>query len=68
MGGAALELAVSEAMKRRLGGLAEPYGRDEAGRYERLATGLTAAGTVLAALAGRSRLAAALGGALVLGG
>ncbi|MCA3747991.1 MAG: polysulfide reductase NrfD [Rubrobacter sp.] len=68
VGGAALELAVSEAMKRRLGGLAEPYGRDEAGRYERLATGLTAAGTVLAALAGRSRLAAALGGALVLGG
>ena len=69
VGGAILEIAASEVMKRRLGELAEPYGKEEAGRYEKLATTLTAGGAAITALLGRrSRLAAALGGTLTLGG
>lgn len=69
VGGAILELAVSAAMKRRLGELAEPYGKEGAGRYEKIAATLTVGGAALAALAGRrSRAAAVLGGALTLGG
>jgi hypothetical protein len=69
IGGSALEIAVSEAMKRRLGGLAEPYEKQEAGRYERLSTVLTASGAALTACLGRKRRwAAILGGALTLGG
>jgi hypothetical protein len=69
IGGTALEIAVSEAMKRRLGGLAEPYEKEEAGRYERLSTALTASGATLTATHGRrQRWAAVLGGALTLGG
>lgn len=68
LGGAAVETAASEMMKRRLGELAEPYEKEEAGRYEKLATALTVAGAVITALAGRKRGRAALGGALTLGG
>jgi hypothetical protein len=69
IGGSALEIAVSEAMKRRLGGLAEPYEKQEAGRYERLSTVLTASWAALTACLGRKRRwAAILGGALTLGG
>jgi hypothetical protein len=69
IGGSALEIAVSEAMKRRLGGLAEPYEKEEAGRYETLSTALTASGATLTAILGRKRRwAAVLGGALALGG
>ena len=69
VGGSALEMAVSEAMKRRLGELAEPYEQEEAGRYEKLATALTASGAALTTILGRKqRWAAVLGGALTLGG
>ena len=68
LGGAAVEAAASEAMKRRLGELAEPYEKEEAGRYEKLATALTATGAAITALAGRKRAWATLGGALTLGG
>lgn len=69
IGGAVLEIAASEVMKRRLGELAEPYEKEEAGRYEKLATALTMGGAAITALLGRrSRPAAVLGGALTLGG
>ena len=69
IGGSALEMAVSEAMKRRLGELAEPYEQEEAGSYEKLANALTASGAALTAILGRKRhWAAVLGGALALGG
>src|SRR5215213_6356661 len=69
IGGSALEIVVSEAMKRRLGGLAEAYEQEEAGRYEKLSTALTASGATLTAVLGRRRRwAAVLGGALALGG
>lgn len=68
IGGAVLETAASEVMKRRLGELAEPYEKEEAGRYEKLATALTFAGAAITALAGRKRGLATLGGALTLGG
>jgi hypothetical protein len=55
-------------MKRRLGELAEPYEKEEAGRYEKLATVLTATGAAITAFAGRKRAWATLGGALTLGG
>jgi hypothetical protein len=52
------ELAATALMERRLGGLVgEPYHEGEAGRYARLAKGLTLAGTGLMAVA-------VLGGAL----
>ncbi|MDQ3862563.1 MAG: polysulfide reductase NrfD [Actinomycetota bacterium] len=69
IGGSALEIAVSETMKRHLGGLAEPYEQEEAGRYEKLSTALTVSGAAFAAIFGRRRRwAAVLGGALGLGG
>ena len=69
IGGAAAEILASETMKRRLGELAEPYEREKAGRYEKLATALTTNGVAITALLGRRRRwAAVLGGALTLGG
>jgi formate-dependent nitrite reductase membrane component NrfD len=68
VGGALAELAAVEVMHRRLGDLAEPYELADAGRYAKAATGLTAAGAVVTALARRSRLLKAAGAALVLGG
>jgi hypothetical protein len=67
--GAAIQLAASELMKKRLGPfLAEPYHEGRSGRYARLAKGLTAAGTGVLALAGRRRAGAVVGGALLLAG
>jgi hypothetical protein len=70
VGGAIAELVLTEVMKRRLGRLlAEPYDKEEAGRYEKIARALTGAGAALMGLAGRRRrLAAAAGGALILAG
>jgi hypothetical protein len=69
IGGALVENAVMVAMERRLGMIGEPYKRDEAGRYAKLAKACTLGGAGLLALAGRrSRLASVAGGALVLGG
>ncbi len=66
--GAALELAAAEVMERRLGFVGEPYHEGEAGRFSRLAKGLTASGAAVTALAGRRRAGAIAGGALLLGG
>jgi hypothetical protein len=67
--GAVLELAATQLMERRLGPfLAEPYHQGESGRYARLGKGLTAAGAGVLALAGRRRLGAVAGGALLLAG
>jgi hypothetical protein len=69
IGGALVENAVMLAMERRLGFLGEPYHEGEAGRYAKLAKGLTLGGAGLLALAGRrSRLAAVAGGTVVLAG
>ena len=70
VGGALAELGATELMKRRLGTfLAEPYEGDEAGRYDKAAKACTGTGAAVTALAGRrSRVAAAVGGALVLAG
>ncbi|MEO7422417.1 MAG: NrfD/PsrC family molybdoenzyme membrane anchor subunit, partial [Ornithinibacter sp.] len=61
--GAALELGADELMKRRLGMLAEPYEEGRSGFLMRTATKLTAGATVVAAVAGRSRVGAAISGA-----
>ena len=66
--GAALELAATELMERRLGFVGEPYHEGEAGRFSRLAKGLTAGGALVTAVAGRRRSGAIAGGALLLGG
>jgi formate-dependent nitrite reductase membrane component NrfD len=69
VGAAVAENAVMVVMERRLGMLGEPYKQGEAGRYAKLAKTCSLAGAGLLALGGRrSRLAAAAGGALVLGG
>src|ERR671938_115706 len=62
-------LGLKEGMQRRLGFVGEVYEKEEAGRYGRLAKGLTAAGAGLLALRGkRSRTAAVTGSVLVLAG
>jgi polysulfide reductase-like protein len=70
VGGALLEMGAVEAMKRRLGDfLAEPYGHEEAGRYDKLSKALSGLGAAVMGLAGRRRRsAAALGGAFILAG
>jgi hypothetical protein len=67
--GALLELAAAKAMETRLGQLVgEPYRQGSAGRFTRLAKGCSAAGGALVALAGRRRVATAVGGGLLLAG
>ena len=66
--GAIAENVAMQAMERRLGKLAEPYEQGAAGRYNKAAKALTLAGAAVLGLAGRRRAAAALGGALILGG
>jgi formate-dependent nitrite reductase membrane component NrfD len=69
VGGSLAALGIATAMERKLGGLGEVYEQGRAGRYGRIAKVATAAGAALIATGGRrSRTAAALGGALVLGG
>ena len=65
--GAVGELANTWLMERRLGPfLAEPYHEGESGRYGKLAKGLSAAGAGVLAVAGRRRMGAVAGGALLL--
>ena len=64
--GAALELGADHLMKRRLGMLAEPYEQGRPGLLMRTASRMTVGASVLAAVAGRSRLAAAASGATYL--
>lgn len=67
--GVAVESVAEQAMDHRLGELGEPYHQGEAGRTNRLATAASAAGSGLLAVRGaRSRVAAAIAGALVLVG
>ncbi|HZQ02889.1 MAG TPA: NrfD/PsrC family molybdoenzyme membrane anchor subunit [Gaiellaceae bacterium] len=67
--GAVAELGLAQLMERRLGFVGEVYRQGEAGRYGRLAKSCTAAGAALLAWRGRrSRLAATVGGALLLAG
>ena len=67
--GAALELAASTAMERSMGLSGKPYREGKAGRLNRWARSLTAAGAVGTVVAGgRSRVAAALCGAALLAG
>lgn len=69
VGGSAAALALMFAMEKRLGFVGEVYKQGDAHRYGRIAKVATAAGAGLIALAGRrSRTAATVGGALVLGG
>src|SRR5215217_5758874 len=55
VGGAVAELGLTEVMKRRLGELAEPYEKEEAGRYEKLSTALTSSGAAFTAILGHKR-------------
>jgi hypothetical protein len=61
--GAGLELAAAQRMEQRLGLVGEPYQIGRSGGLLKAAKVLTAVGAGLAALGGRSRLAARLGGA-----
>jgi hypothetical protein len=67
--GGIAELAVSKLMERRLGKLVgSVYNEGEAGKYSRLATASTVAGTTLMAFAGRRRAGAIAAGGLLLAG
>jgi hypothetical protein len=66
VGGALLEVALTQAMERRLGPLGSAYSEGRAGKFGRAAKALNLAGaTVAATLGGRSRAAGAVGSALV---
>jgi formate-dependent nitrite reductase membrane component NrfD len=68
LGGVA-ELVAKQVMEKRMGGfIAEAYHRGQAGKYSRLATGATVAGTALMALGGRRRAGAVAAGMLLLAG
>jgi DMSO reductase anchor subunit len=64
--GAAVELAASEGLKRRLGMVAEPYEQGRSGTLMRTASRMTAAAAVLSVLGGRSRAVSAFAGATYL--
>ena len=68
VGGAAVELAATAVMERRLGELGEPYRLEPARRFARLAKGLSLTGALVLGVAGRRRLPAAVGGLLLLAG
>jgi hypothetical protein len=69
VGGALAELGTMQMMKRSLGPfLAEPYEKDEAGRFDKLSKVCTGVGAALMALFGRRRAPAVAGGALILAG
>jgi hypothetical protein len=66
VGGAALELASSQVLTRRIGLAAEPYKTGTSGRMLKTAEAMTAA-SVLALLTSRARPVAALAGACLVG-
>jgi formate-dependent nitrite reductase membrane component NrfD len=69
IGGSLAALGLTEFMEKKLGVVGEVYKQGQAGKYGKLAKAATAAGAALIATRGkRSRTAAAVGGALVLGG
>jgi len=68
LGGAALELAMTERMRQSMGLSAEPLQAGRAGKYQRAARTFTAGGAVLAAVSGRNRIASMAAGAALLAG
>jgi hypothetical protein len=69
VGGVAVRNAAMLAMETRLGLIGEPYREGEAGKYNAIAKVCTVAGAALLGTAAkRSRLAAVVGGGLVLAG
>jgi formate-dependent nitrite reductase membrane component NrfD len=68
VGGAVVEVAASELMKRRLGPLARPYEEGPVKVLDQLSTGLTVGGAILLGTLGRKRPAAVIGGTLLLAG
>ncbi|GAB3214329.1 NrfD/PsrC family molybdoenzyme membrane anchor subunit [Marinactinospora thermotolerans] len=67
--GAALEVGAAQVMRRRMGMVAEPYGRGSAGVLMRAASALTLAGAAAGTVLGRrSRAAAATAGVALLAG
>ena len=69
VGGSVAALALTQAMKRRLGFVGEVYEKETAGRLARISKACTATGAALVAARGRrSRAAAVGGGVLVLAG
>jgi Polysulphide reductase, NrfD len=68
VGGALVELAAVEVMRRRLGELAEPYDHHPARRHALLARACTAGGAMLLGALGRRRPAAVAGGLLTMAG
>jgi formate-dependent nitrite reductase membrane component NrfD len=69
IGGSLVALGLTELMEKKLGVVGEVYKQGEAGKYGKIAKVATAAGAALLAARGkRSRSAAVVGGALVLGG
>jgi hypothetical protein len=68
VGGALVEVAASELMKRRLGPAARPYEEGTVKVLDRLSTGLTLGGASLLATLGRRRPPAIVAGAMLLAG
>jgi formate-dependent nitrite reductase membrane component NrfD len=68
VGGALVEVAASELMKRRLGPAARPYEEGTVKVLDQVSTGLTLGGAALLATLGRRRPAAIVGGAMLLAG
>jgi hypothetical protein len=68
VGGAIVEIAASELMKRRLGSLARPYEKGVVRVLDQLSTGLTLGGAALLGGFGRRRTPAIVAGAMLLAG
>jgi hypothetical protein len=66
--GAVAQNVAMQVMQHRLGMLGEPYKQGAAGRFDKLARGLSLTGAAVLALAGRRRTGAAIGGGLLLAG
>ena len=66
--GAVGEIVNSQLMTRRLGPLASAYEEGEVGRLDKISAGLTVAGAVVIAGAGKRRAGAVAGGALLIAG
>jgi formate-dependent nitrite reductase membrane component NrfD len=66
--GALVETGLSKVMEKRLGFVGEVYYQEEAGRYGKLAKGLTVAGAAVIGLTGRTRAGAVAGSSLILAG
>jgi Polysulfide reductase len=68
VGSALVETGLTEVMEKRLGFVGEVYEQGEAGRYGKLAKGLTLAGAAVLGLTGRTRVGAVAGSSLILAG